>query len=113
MPLRSEAAYGGVGMYEQVRALRRGIDILIAAPGRLLDHVERRTVRLSGVKVLILDEADRMLDMGFLPAIRRIGRAHHGPDTVQATQSACAGGDRMSPPAGSTSRAYRTSSISI
>jgi len=72
MSLRSEAVYGGVGMYDQIKALRRGIDILIATPGRLLDHVERRTVRLSGVEVLILDEGDRMLDMGFLPAIRRI-----------------------------------------
>ena len=72
MSLRSEAVYGGVGMYDQIKALRRGIDVLIATPGRLLDHVERRTVRLSGVEVLILDEGDRMLDMGFLPAIRRI-----------------------------------------
>lgn len=72
MSLRSEAVYGGVGMYDQINALRRGIDILIATPGRLLDHVERRTVRLSGVEILILDEGDRMLDMGFLPAIRRI-----------------------------------------
>ncbi|RBL03763.1 RNA helicase, partial [Xanthomonas oryzae pv. oryzae] len=52
--------------------LRRGVDLLIACPGRLIDHIERRSVDLSGIEVLILDEADRMLDMGFLPSIKRI-----------------------------------------
>ncbi len=69
---RSTTVFGGVGMQPQVDALRRGVDILVATPGRLLDHIERRSVNLSGIEVLVLDEADRMLDMGFLPAIRRI-----------------------------------------
>ncbi len=72
LPLRSEAVYGGVGMFNQFKALRRGIDILIATPGRLLDHVGQRSLKLSSVEILILDEADRMLDMGFMPALRRI-----------------------------------------
>jgi ATP-dependent RNA helicase RhlE len=66
------AVFGGVSMDRQVQALRRGTDILVATPGRLIDHMQRRTVDLSAVEVLVLDEADRMLDMGFLPAIRRV-----------------------------------------
>uniref|UniRef100_UPI0003735A50 DEAD/DEAH box helicase n=1 Tax=Xanthomonas phaseoli TaxID=1985254 RepID=UPI0003735A50 len=68
----SAVIYGGVGMGNQLDALRRGVDLLIACPGRLIDHIERRSVDLSGIEVLILDEADRMLDMGFLPSIKRI-----------------------------------------
>ncbi|MFT4247517.1 MAG: DEAD/DEAH box helicase, partial [Pseudomonas sp.] len=68
----STVIYGGVGMGNQLDALRRGVDLLIACPGRLIDHIERRSVDLSGIEVLILDEADRMLDMGFLPSIKRI-----------------------------------------
>jgi len=68
----STTIYGGVGMGNQLDALRRGVDLLIACPGRLLDHLERRSVDLSGVEILVLDEADRMLDMGFLPSIKRI-----------------------------------------
>jgi ATP-dependent RNA helicase RhlE len=64
--------FGGVGMQPQVDQLRRGIDVLIATPGRLIDHLGRKTVDLSGVEILVLDEADRMLDMGFIHAIRRI-----------------------------------------
>jgi len=64
--------YGGAGMQPQVDALRRGVDILVATPGRLIDHLERRSADLSGIEMLVLDEADRMLDMGFLPAIKRI-----------------------------------------
>jgi ATP-dependent RNA helicase RhlE len=64
--------FGGVGMGNQVQALRRGVDVIIATPGRLLDHMQQRTVDLSGVEMLILDEADRMLDMGFLPALKRV-----------------------------------------
>ncbi|MFT4256315.1 MAG: DEAD/DEAH box helicase [Pseudoxanthomonas sp.] len=64
--------YGGVGMGNQLQALRRGVDLVIACPGRLIDHIERRSVDLSGIEVLVLDEADRMLDMGFLPSIKRI-----------------------------------------
>ncbi len=70
--LRSAAIYGGVGMEPQERALRSGVDIVVACPGRLLDHMGRGTARLDGVQTLVLDEADRMLDMGFLPAIRRV-----------------------------------------
>jgi ATP-dependent RNA helicase RhlE len=68
----STTIYGGVGMGNQLEALRRGVDLLIACPGRLIDHIERRSVDLSGIEILVLDEADRMLDMGFLPSIKRI-----------------------------------------
>ena len=68
----SAVIYGGVGMGNQLDVLRRGVDLLVACPGRLIDHLERRSVDLSGIEVLILDEADRMLDMGFLPSIKRI-----------------------------------------
>ena len=72
--LRISAAtiFGGVGMGPQINALRRGVDIVIATPGRLLDHMQQRTIDLSGIETLVLDEADRMLDMGFLPALKRI-----------------------------------------
>jgi len=72
VPLKSTLVYGGVGMQPQVDALRRGVDILVATPGRLLDHVEQKTVNLGQVEILVLDEADRMLDMGFIHDIRRI-----------------------------------------
>jgi ATP-dependent RNA helicase RhlE len=72
LPLKSGVVYGGVGIGPQIGALRRGIDILVATPGRLLDHASRGTVDLSRVSILVLDEADRMLDMGFLPDVRRI-----------------------------------------
>ncbi len=70
--LRVAAIFGGVAMGGQVQALKRGIDIVVATPGRLIDHMQRRTIDLSAVEVLTLDEADRMLDMGFQPALRRI-----------------------------------------
>jgi len=73
--VRSVAIYGGVGVSPQVAALRAGREIVVACPGRLLDHVAQRTVDLSGVETLVLDEADRMFDMGFLPDVRRIVRA--------------------------------------
>jgi ATP-dependent RNA helicase RhlE len=72
--LRVTAIYGGVGIRPQVQALQRGTDIVVATPGRLLDHVQQRTIDLSGVEILTLDEADRMLDMGFLPPLRQIAR---------------------------------------
>jgi len=72
LPLKSTLIYGGVGINPQIQALRRGVDILVATPGRLLDHVEQKTVDLSRVEILVLDEADRMLDMGFIRDIRRI-----------------------------------------
>ncbi|NLG28420.1 MAG: DEAD/DEAH box helicase [Chloroflexi bacterium] len=72
--LRVATVYGGVGYAPQDDALRRGVDIVIATPGRLLDQVERRHIRFDALQVLVLDEADRMLDIGFLPDIRRIVR---------------------------------------
>jgi ATP-dependent RNA helicase RhlE len=72
--LRVAAIYGGVGIRPQIQALQRGIDIVVATPGRLLDHIQQRTLDLSGVEILTLDEADRMLDMGFLPPLRQIAR---------------------------------------
>ena len=73
-PLRSTVVFGGVDIGPQKEALRNGCEVLIATPGRLLDHVEQRTVNLSQVGILVLDEADRMLDMGFLPDLDRIMR---------------------------------------
>jgi len=70
--LKSITVYGGVGMQPQIDALRRGVDILVATPGRLLDHVQQKTVDLRQVEILVLDEADRMLDMGFIHDIRKI-----------------------------------------
>ena len=64
--------FGGVGMQPQVQNLHRGVDILVACPGRLLDHMEQGTAKLDAVELLVLDEADRMLDMGFLPQMKRI-----------------------------------------
>ena len=71
-PFRSLAIYGGVGMHPQLSGLRRGSDIVVATPGRLLDHLRRGSLDLSQVEILVLDEADRMLDMGFLPDIRKV-----------------------------------------
>src|SRR5262245_46491892 len=70
--LRVTAIFGGVGMGAQIQALRRGTDIVVATPGRLIDHMQRHTVELSEIEILTLDEADRMLDLGFLPALRRV-----------------------------------------
>ncbi len=70
--LRAIAVYGGVGMDQQVRGLRNGVEIAVACPGRLLDHIWKGTIDLSHVEVLVIDEADRMFDMGFLPDIRSI-----------------------------------------
>lgn len=72
LPLTSTVVFGGVKIGSQIRALSQGVDILVATPGRLLDHVEQRTVDLSRIEILVLDEADRMLDMGFIRDIRRI-----------------------------------------
>ena len=73
--LRSVAIYGGVGFGGQLQSLRAGPEIVVACPGRLLDHIRQGTVNLAGVEVLVLDEADRMFDMGFLPDVRRIVKA--------------------------------------
>jgi len=72
LPLSATVVFGGVGMQPQVDRLRRGVDVLVATPGRLLDHAGQRTVDLSKVEILVLDEADRMLDMGFIHDIRRV-----------------------------------------
>ncbi|MFN8544562.1 MAG: DEAD/DEAH box helicase [Candidatus Binatia bacterium] len=71
-PLTGAAVFGGVGMGPQEHAFRSGVDVLVATPGRLLDHFRHPYAKLDGLEVLVLDEADRMLDMGFLPDIRRI-----------------------------------------
>lgn len=72
VPLRSICVYGGVDIRGQVEELRRGVEIVVATPGRLLDHIQQKTLSLTQVEMLVLDEADRMLDMGFIPDIRRI-----------------------------------------
>jgi ATP-dependent RNA helicase RhlE len=72
LPFRSAVIFGGVKINPQINKLHQGVDVLIATPGRLLDHVQRGTVDLSRVEILVLDEADRMLDMGFIHDIRRI-----------------------------------------
>src|ERR1700750_256046 len=71
-PLSGAAVFGGVGMGPQEHAFRSGVDVLIATPGRLLDHFRFPYAKLEGLEILVLDEADRMLDMGFLPDIRRV-----------------------------------------
>jgi ATP-dependent RNA helicase RhlE len=116
--LRTAVLYGGVGYGKQLDALRDGADVIMATPGRLLDHMERGACRLDNVKYLVLDEADRMLDMGFLPDVRRIlqkcPRERHtslfsatipfeieglikwamkNPETVEIGDEALAGGD--------------------
>jgi len=70
--LKGAAVYGGVGMQPQVHAFQKGVDVLIATPGRLLDHFQYPYAKLDGLEFLVLDEADRMLDMGFLPDVRRV-----------------------------------------
>jgi ATP-dependent RNA helicase RhlE len=70
--MRTLAVYGGASMHAQLMALRRGIDIVVATPGRLIDHLNRRSIDLSHVEILVIDEADRMFDMGFIQAVRSI-----------------------------------------
>ncbi|MBW2524926.1 MAG: DEAD/DEAH box helicase, partial [Deltaproteobacteria bacterium] len=70
--IRAASVFGGVGMAPQEKALRDGVDVIVACPGRLLDHMQYPYARFDDLEVLVLDEADRMLDMGFLPDIRRI-----------------------------------------
>lgn len=72
IPLRTLAVFGGVDMNSQIKPLREGVEILVATPGRLFDHLQQKTVSLSQIELLVLDEADRMLDMGFIQDIRRI-----------------------------------------
>jgi len=75
LPFKSTVIFGGVSINPQITRLRRGVDIVIATPGRLLDHMQRGTIRLDGVETLVLDEADRMLDMGFVHDIRKVMKA--------------------------------------
>lgn len=72
LPLKSAVMFGGVNINPQIASMKEGVDILVATPGRLLDHLQQRTVDLSNVEILVLDEADRMLDMGFIRDIRRV-----------------------------------------
>jgi ATP-dependent RNA helicase RhlE len=72
---RSVTAYGGVGIGPQITRLRKGVEIVIGCPGRILDHIDRGTIDLGGIEIVVLDEADHMFDMGFLPDIKRILRA--------------------------------------
>ncbi len=69
---RSTAVYGGVGVNPQIQRLKQGVEVVVACPGRLLDHINQKTIDLSRLEVLVLDEADRMCDMGFLPDIRKL-----------------------------------------
>src|SRR6059058_522602 len=75
VPLRMATVFGGVSESPQIEALRSGVDLVVATPGRLIDLMDQRVANLSGIEFLVLDEADRMLDMGFLPPIRRIVKA--------------------------------------
>jgi ATP-dependent RNA helicase RhlE len=75
VPLRMATVFGGVSERPQIEALRSGVDLIVATPGRLIDLMDQRVANLSGIEFLVLDEADRMLDMGFLPPIRRIVKA--------------------------------------
>ena len=72
LKLKSTVMFGGVGINPQIDALRRGVDIVVATPGRLLDHMQQKTIDLSHIEILVLDEADRMLDMGFIHDIKRV-----------------------------------------
>ena len=85
--LQLTAVFGGVSQFHQVKALRRGVDILVATPGRLMDLMEQRHADLSAISVFVLDEADRMLDMGFIQPIRRIASALPKPDAAHPCQT--------------------------
>jgi ATP-dependent RNA helicase RhlE len=75
LPFRTAVIYGGVSINTQIAKLRKGVDIVVATPGRLLDHLQQRTIDLDAVELLVLDEADRMLDMGFIRDIRKVMKA--------------------------------------
>jgi ATP-dependent RNA helicase RhlE len=75
LPFRTAVIYGGVSINTQIAKLRKGADVVVATPGRLLDHLQQRTIDLSAVELLVLDEADRMLDMGFIRDIRKVMKA--------------------------------------
>jgi len=87
--LRIATIYGGVGSGPQEQALKRGVDVVIATPGRLLDHIGRRNLIFTSLQVFVLDEADRMLDIGFLPDIRRVLKRlanHEDPSVLNDTE---------------------------
>jgi len=81
LPFRTAVIYGGVSINTQIANLRKGVDVVVATPGRLLDHMQQGTIKLDAIEVLVLDEADRMLDMGFIRDIRKIMKAL--PETRQ------------------------------
>jgi ATP-dependent RNA helicase RhlE len=106
-PLSGAAVFGGVGMGPQEHAFRSGVDVIVATPGRLLDHFRFPYAKLAGLEVLVLDEADRMLDMGFLPDIRRVLK--HLPERRQ-TLFFCA---TMPPPIAQLAREMLKSPVSV
>src|SRR5205814_8471356 len=83
--LRSALLYGGVGYHTQTQALKRGVDVVIGTPGRILDMIERKLVSLSRIEYLVLDEADEMLDAGFAPDVEKILAMTYQPQTVLAS----------------------------
>jgi len=83
--LRSALLYGGVGYHTQTQALKRGVDVVIGTPGRILDMIERKLVSLSRIEYLVLDEADQMFDAGFAPSVERIIGLTYEPQTVMAS----------------------------
>src|SRR5207249_1094636 len=87
VPLRMAPVFGGVNERPQIEALRSGVDLVVATPGRLIDLMEQRAANLSGVEFLVLDEADRMLDMGFLPQIRRLESSGIKTGTIHSNRS--------------------------
>ena len=90
------SVYGGVSKNKQLAALKRGVEIVVACPGRLLDHMGEGNINLSQIEVLVLDEADRMCDMGFLPDIRRILKGSSPGKTDTFLFGYYAGGDSRS-----------------
>ena len=89
LPFKAAVIFGGVSINPQISKLRKGVDIVVATPGRLLDHVQRRTIDLSGVEILVLDEGDRMLDMGFIPDMRRISTPRRSARVCVTTAVTC------------------------
>ena len=96
--MRTAVIFGGVNQHHQVKALKAGVDILIATPGRLLDLCNQRHIRLDKVSILVLDEADRMLDMGFIHDVRKIVVAVPARPPDAAVLRHHAGADRQARP---------------
>jgi ATP-dependent RNA helicase RhlE len=106
-PLRVVAVYGGSKMGQEINQLRHGADIVVATPGRLMDHMRRRNASLDNVQILVLDEADRMLDMGFLPDIKHI--IYHTPDQRQTMLFSAT----MPPPISALARHFQRDPVTI